>query len=100
MPDKSPNNTKKDKSILEILYIVYRGKNIIISIVFLFLILAYLYNKFSTPVFESKALLKKEITSSRSQTAETNELYEFVRIQTHDRLETEMELIRTEHRSY
>jgi len=87
----SSNNTQKEKSFLEIFYIVYRGKTIIISSVFLFLILAFLYNQSSTPVFESKALLKKENVDSRG-----GEVYELFRLQTLDRINTEKELIKTE----
>ncbi len=86
----SSNNTNKEKSLLEILYIVYRGKTIIISSTFLFLILAVLYNLFSTPVFESIAILKKE-NPERGR----NELYELIRLQTQDRLDTEIELFQT-----
>ncbi len=88
----SSNNTKKEKSLIEILHIVYRGKIIIISSVFLFLILAFLYNQISTPVFESRAVLKKEYSDDRP----TDELYELVRLQTLDQIDTEIELIKTE----
>jgi capsular exopolysaccharide synthesis family protein len=90
MIDKNSNKTKKEKSLLEILNIVYQGRIKIISSVFLFLILAYLYNLFSKPVFESTALLKKEVADNRG-----DEVYEFVKLQTSDLLETEMELIKT-----
>ncbi len=92
MATLSSNNTKKEKSLLEVLHIVYRGKIIIISSVFLFLILAFLYNKFSTPVFESQALLKKESTDG----GRTDELYELVKLQTMDPMETEIELLKSE----
>ncbi len=88
----SSNNTKKEKSLLEILHIVYRGKKIIISSVFLFLILAFLYNKFSTPVFESEALLKKENTARGRRDG----LYELLRLQTMDQIGTEIELLKSE----
>ncbi len=87
----SSNNIKKEKSLVEIFHIVYRGKLIIIASAFLFLILAYLYNKITTPIYESKALLKKEVAAERSP----DDLSELVRLQTLDRLETEMELVKT-----
>ena len=89
MAAMSSNNTKKEKSLLEILHIVYRGKTIIISSTFLFLILAFLYNQYSTPVFESTALLKKEKVDGGA----TDELYELLRLQTQDLIGTEIELI-------
>ena len=56
MTDKYSNKTKKEKSLLEVLHIVYRGKIIIMLSTFLCLILAYLYNQFSTPIFESESI--------------------------------------------
>lgn len=85
-------NSNKDKSLLEILNIIYKGRiNIVIS-VFLFLILSYLYNQFSTPVYQSKALLKKEAAKNNNRGDEFSEL---VNLQTSDQLETEMELVKT-----
>ncbi|MBT8382399.1 MAG: polysaccharide biosynthesis tyrosine autokinase [Ignavibacteriaceae bacterium] len=92
MAAMSSKDTKKEKSLLEILHIVYRRKIIIIISVFLSLILAYLYNKFSTPVYESQALLKKEAT----QRERTDDLFELVKLQTMDQVGTVMALITTE----
>jgi len=86
------NNTKKEKSLLEIFHLIYRKKLIVILSVSFFLILAFLYNQFSTPVYESKALLKKEIADKKQS---SNELYEIVKLQTQDEIETEMELVKT-----
>jgi capsular exopolysaccharide synthesis family protein len=91
MAAMSSNKTNKEKSLVEILHIIYRGKTKVILSVFLSLILAFLLNKFSKPVFESSALLKKENPESRK-----NELYELVRLQTLDHVGTEMELMQTE----
>ena len=85
-------NTKNEKSLLEILNIIYQGRIKIIISVFVCLILAYLFNHFSTPVYESKALLKKEVEKNNSQVDEFSEL---VNLQTSDQLETEMELVKT-----
>ena len=92
MAAMSSNNTKKEKSLIEILHIVYRRKMIIILSVFLSLILAYLYNKFSTPVYESEALLKKEVT----QRERLDPVFELVKLQTMDQVGTVMQLITTE----
>jgi capsular exopolysaccharide synthesis family protein len=85
-------NRKKEKSLLEIFNIVYNGRIKILISVFLSLILAYLYNQFSTPVYESKALLKKEVENNNTSRDEFREL---VNLQTSDQLETEMELVKT-----
>ncbi len=88
----STNNTKKEKSILEILHIVYRRKSVVISAVVISLTLAVLYNQFTSPVYESVALLKKEVSNQKSS---GNELLEIVKLQTQDMVETEMELVKT-----
>ena len=85
-------NTNKEKSLLEIINIIYQGRIKIIVSIFVCLVLAYLYNQFSTPVFESTALLKKEVKDNGGQ---RDELSEFIRLQTSDQLETEMELVKT-----
>jgi capsular exopolysaccharide synthesis family protein len=92
MVEKISKNNKKEKSLLEILNIVYQGRIIIISSVIIFLILALLYNLLSTPVFESTALLKKQ---AANRGGERDELNEIVKLQTSDLLETEMELVKT-----
>ncbi|MDY0081691.1 MAG: polysaccharide biosynthesis tyrosine autokinase [Ignavibacteriaceae bacterium] len=92
MKNTMPNNFKKEKSLLEIINIVYRGRIIIVISVILALVLALLYIKFTPPVYESKALLKKEAAENPGQRDEFSEL---VKLQTSDQLETEMELIKT-----
>jgi capsular exopolysaccharide synthesis family protein len=91
MTDISSVNKNKEKSLLEIIYTVYQGKWIVLSTVVLFLVIAFVYNHFSTPVYESKALLKKEVEDKR----QTDEFSELVKLQTSDQLETEMELVKT-----
>ena len=88
----NPNSTKKEKSILEILHIIYRRKSVVIISVVTFLVLSVLYNQFSSPVYESVALLKKEVANDKST---GNELLEIVKLQTQDMVETEMELVKT-----
>jgi len=92
MIDNISKNHKKEKSLLELIYIIYKGKWIIISIIIASVILAFTYNQLTTPIYESKALLKKEVTDNSGQ---RDELYEIVKLQTSDRLETEMELVKT-----
>jgi tyrosine-protein kinase Etk/Wzc len=92
MSNMTSQNPKAEKSLLEIINIIYQGRTIIIISVIVSLILAFLYNQFSTPVYQSKALLKKEVAENRGQKDEFSEL---VQLQTGDRLETEMELVKT-----
>lgn len=83
---------KKEKSLLELLHIVYRGKWIIIAVTIVSLFIAIIYSQLATPIYESKALLKKEVSDNNAQ---KDEIYEIVKLQTMDRLETEMELVKT-----
>lgn len=92
MAEKFSKKITKEKSLLEILNIVYQGRLKILLSIITFLVLAFLYNMFSTPVFESTALLKKETADNKGR---EDELYEIVKLQTSDLLETEMELIKT-----
>ena len=83
---------KKEKSILEIIHIIYRKKLILIFSIVIMLILGYIYSQSTTPVFESTALLKKEM-EDRKQVS--NDFYDIVKLQTQDEVETEMELVKT-----
>lgn len=91
MADTFSKKTNKEKSLLEIINIIYQGRLKIILSVFLFLILAYLYNQFTTPVYQSRALLKKEVAKNNQE----DDFSELMQLQTSDQLETEMELIKT-----
>jgi capsular exopolysaccharide synthesis family protein len=83
---------KKEKSILEIIHIIYRKKLILIFSVVITLILGYIYSQSTSPVYESTALLKKEM-EDRKQVS--NDFYDIVKLQTQDEVETEMELVKT-----
>lgn len=83
---------KKEKTLPEIIHIIYSRKIFIIISVCLLLALAVLYNQITTPVYESKALLKKEMAD---QEQSSNELYDIVKLQTQDEVETELELVKT-----
>ncbi len=89
---KSSSANKKEKSLIEILHILYRRKFVIILSVVTFIILALVYSYTTTPVYEAKVLLKKEVAPGNRQ---TNEFYEIVKLQTQDEVETEMELVKT-----
>jgi len=83
---------KKEKSLLEIIHIIFKRKLVLVFSILVSLILAYLYSQNATPVFESKAMLKKEM-ADRKQAA--NDFYEIVKLQTQDEVDTELELVKT-----
>ncbi len=83
---------KKEKSLFEIIHILYRRKYILIASVSVVLVLAFIYNYITDPIYEAKVLVKKEVAPENRN---PNEFYEIVRMQTQDEVETEMELVKT-----
>ena len=90
----SNNGHKKEKSLIEILQIVFRRRYVLISTVIVFLMLAMAYNFLATPVYEAIGLLKKEVASKNKNQGEFSGIID---LQTLDELETEMELVKTWH---
>lgn len=72
--------------------VINRRKWILISSVSIMLILAILYNTFSKPTYESKALLKKE---KQQKSTSTDKLTEIISLQSANEIETELELVKT-----
>lgn len=89
---KSNAGNKREKSLVEIIYIIYRRKLVLIISVGVMLVLALLYSYLTQPIFESSVLVKKEVAPDNNV---PNEFYDIVRIQTEDEVETEMELVKT-----
>jgi capsular exopolysaccharide synthesis family protein len=89
---RANSGNKREKSLLEIIYIIYRRKVVFIISVSVLLVLAFFYNYLTPPAYEATVLVKKEIAPENQM---PNEFYEIVRIQTEDEVETEMELVKT-----
>ena len=88
----SLNSSNNEKSLLEIIHIVYKRKWIIIISVLISLIIAIFYSFNSTPVYESTAILKKEVGPKNT---EAGDFLDIVKMQTEDEVETEIELVKT-----
>ena len=88
----SNNGHKKEKSLIEILQIVFRRRYVLVSSVLVFLMLAVAYNFVAKPVYEAVGLLKKEVASKNKNQGEFSGIID---LQTLDELETEMELVKT-----
>lgn len=86
------NTSKNEKTIFEIFNIIYRRKLYIILSIIIAVIIGYIYAKSSEPIYESKALLKKESSDKKSS---SNDFYEMVKLQTQDEIETELQLVKT-----
>jgi capsular exopolysaccharide synthesis family protein len=82
----------KEKSIFDLLRIIYRRRYILIGCVLGAILLAIIYNSLSTPVYQASVLLKKEAVSRESSGQEVEEL---LALKTRDEVETEMELVKT-----
>ena len=97
MNTKFPNSTrnhgsKKEKTLIEIIQIVFRRRYILIGSVVAAIILAMAYNFLSTPVYKATGLLKKEVASKRQN---QGGFAGIVDLQTLDELETEIALVKT-----
>lgn len=90
--NKNGSASKKEKSPIEIFYILYRRKFVLILSIFIVLVIAALYSFLTKPTYESSVLLKKEMAPDNKF---SNEFYEIVKMQTQDEVETEMELVKT-----
>ena len=97
MSTKFPNNSrnhgsKKEKTLIEIIQIVFRRRYILIGSVIAAIMLAVLYNYLSTPVYKAQGLLKKEVASKNKN---QGGFAGIVDLQTLDELETEIALVKT-----
>jgi capsular exopolysaccharide synthesis family protein len=87
------NSTPKDEEMFhQFLNIINRRKaNLILATVFM-LIVAVLYNIFSTPMYESSIIAKKEEAADQRYSTELKEMFS---MQTKDKLDTEIEIIQS-----
>ncbi|UCH65126.1 MAG: polysaccharide biosynthesis tyrosine autokinase [Ignavibacterium sp.] len=88
----SNNGHKKEKSLIEILQIVFRRRYVLIFTVIVFVMLAVTYNYLATPVYQAVGLLKKEVAPKDKNRGDFSGIID---LQTLDELETEMELVKT-----
>lgn len=86
------NSKKKEKTLMEILQIVFRRRFVLIFSVVVTVLIAVLYNIFSTPIYEASGLLKKEVASSDKA---KGDFANIIDLQTRDEVETEIELVKT-----
>ena len=91
------NNSKKtkkqkEKTLGEIIQIIFRRRNMLIVSVLSTIIIAVLFNIFATPVYEASGVLKKEVVSNEKS---QGDFANIIDLQTRDEIETEMELVST-----
>ena len=82
----------KEKTLIEIIQIIYRRRFILIGSLLVTIILAVLFNMISTPVYKASGLLKKEVASKDRAREDFTDIID---LQTRDEIETEMELVKT-----
>ncbi len=83
---------KKEKNLVEIIQIVFKRRYLLIGSVITTLIIAFLYNALTTPVYEASVLLKKESANNQKS---RGEFADILNVQSRDEIETEIELIKT-----
>lgn len=86
------NKKTREKTLLEIIQIIYRRRFILIGSLLITIILAILYNMISTPVYKASGLLKKEVAPKNKA---RGDFADIIDLQTRDEIETEMELVKT-----
>ena len=86
------NKKTKEKTLAEIIQIIYRRRYILIGSLLITVILAVIFNMVSTPVYKASGLLKKEV-ASKNRTR--GDFADIIDLQTRDEIETEMELVKT-----
>ncbi|MCG6914174.1 polysaccharide biosynthesis tyrosine autokinase [bacterium BMS3Abin03] len=91
--NNSKKNTRpKEKTLVELVQIVFRRRNVLIISVVATIVIAVLYNFLATPVYEASGLLKKEVVANEKSQGDFSNIID---LQTRDEIETEMELVNT-----
>jgi len=86
------NKKTREKTLLEIIQIIYRRRFILVGSLLITIVLAILYNMISTPVYKASGLLKKEVAPKNKT---RGDFADIIDLQTMDEIETEMELVKT-----
>jgi capsular exopolysaccharide synthesis family protein len=86
------NKKSKEKTLIEIIQIIYNRRFILIGSLLITIIMAVLFNLISTPVYKASGLLKKEVASKDRA---RGDFADIIDLQTRDELETEMALVKT-----
>ena len=86
------NDKKREKTLVEIVQIVFRRRYLLIGSIVVTLVIAFLYNVLTTPVYKSSVLLKKESSNEKNS---QGEFADILSVQSSDEIETEMALINT-----
>lgn len=83
---------KEEINLQQIIQIISRKKIILVISLFSFLLIAFIYNMISTPVYESFVLAKKE---NPSDGRDIDEIKKIFSMQTMDNLNTEIEIVKS-----
>ena len=83
---------KEEINLQQIFRLISRNKIMLVISLFSFLLIAFIYNMISTPVYESFVLAKKEKPSNRNDIDEIKKMFS---MQTMDNLNTEIEIIKS-----
>ncbi len=86
------NKKSKEKTLIEIIQIIYNRRFILIGSLLITIIMAVLFNLISTPVYKASGLLKKEVASKDRA---RGDFADIIDLQTRDELETEMAWVKT-----
>jgi capsular exopolysaccharide synthesis family protein len=90
--NSNQNKKSREKTLLEIIQIIYRKRFILIGSLLITIVMAVLFNMISTPVYKASGLLKKEVASKDRGRGDFKDIID---LETRDEIETEMELVKT-----
>jgi capsular exopolysaccharide synthesis family protein len=90
--NSNQNKKSREKTLLEIIQIIYRKRFILIGSLLITIVMAVLFNMISTPVYKASGLLKKEVASKDRGRGDFTDIID---LETRDEIETEMELVKT-----
>ena len=92
MSKNNSNTSNKDKTLMELIHIIYNRKWVLIISVLITVCIAIIFSFRSTPQYEANVILKKEMGSKGEL---SSDFMEIVRMQTQDEVDTEIELVKT-----
>jgi tyrosine-protein kinase Etk/Wzc len=86
------HSKQKEITFGEILQIIFKRRYILIGSLAITILLAFLFNMISTPIYEATGMLKKEVIPKEGKKGDFSDIID---LQTRDEVETEMELVKT-----
>ncbi len=89
---KKRNSSKEDFTLIDIFGMVFKRKSLLFISLIIFLLIAFIYNEYSSKVYEATTIIKKEKSYKERNNDQLNDI---IFIQNRDEIETEIELLKS-----